>query len=92
MSAGYSSLCCLEHLALCDGVSDAAALKGLARREHRKGSFSLVKYPHLLATAWNVLPLVLEAIPIKCVPSEGQIQVLQLTAPGNHDAIAYDTA
>lgn len=73
VSAGYSSLCCLQHLALCDGVSDGAALKGLASRDYRKGGLSLVKYPHLMATAWNVLPLVLEAIPVQCVPRERQL-------------------
>lgn len=57
-------------LALCDDTSDAAALKRLARREYRKGSLSFLKYPHLLATAWNILPSVWEAVPIKHVPSE----------------------
>lgn len=57
-------------LAVCDDISDGAALKRLAGREYRKGSLSFLRYPRLLATARNILPLVWEAIPIKRVPSE----------------------
>lgn len=56
-------------------VSDWTALKRQAggRNRNRKGSLSFLKYPHLLATAWNVLPSVREAISVKHDLSESQL-------------------
>lgn len=77
-------------LALCDDTSDAAALKRLARREYRKGSLSFLKYPHLLATAWNILPQCGKLFPLNMSQVKADFHVLQMTATGDHGAFAYD--